>query len=125
MSSPLERADEELRAADALLEAGFPSQALSRAYLAAFHAAQATLLDVGEVTAVHAGVVSAYARRSTARGAGDQALARSLRKLFEDRQDVDYGLADAPSREARLAIQAARSITEAAAGRLDRRARSA
>ena len=118
VSTSLERVEEELRAADALLEAGFPSQALSRAYLAAFHAAQATLLAAGDVAAVHAGVVSAYARRATARGAADQALARSLRKLFEDRQDVDYGLADAPAREARLAITDARAIAAAAAVRL-------
>lgn len=120
MSTPLERADEELRAADALLAAGFPSQALSRAYLAAFHAAQATLLEIGEVAAVHAGVVSAYGRRASGRARGDQALARSLRKLFEDRQDVDYGLADAPAREARLAIADARAITAAAVERLAR-----
>ena len=123
MSTLLDRAGEELRAADALLEAGFPSQALSRAYLSAFHAAQATLLDAGEGSAVHAGVVSAYARRASARGPNDQVLARSLRKLFEDRQDVDYGLADAPPREARLAIDDARRILDAAAERIARRAR--
>lgn len=119
----LERAEQELQAADALLDAGFPSQALSRAYLGAFHAAQATLFETDEVTAVHAGVVSAYIRRASARGGTDQLLARALRKLFEDRQDVDYGLADAPAREARLAIEDARRILDAAVERLARKAR--
>jgi pimeloyl-ACP methyl ester carboxylesterase len=48
------RGNEELRAARALLEAGFPSQALSRSRAAGFHAAGAALLAVGQLPATRA-----------------------------------------------------------------------
>jgi uncharacterized protein (UPF0332 family) len=107
---PLERASEELRAAQALLDAGFPSQALSRAYFAGFHAASAALLVAGGGPSTPAGVVSAFGRRVVMEGD----FARVLRKLFEDRNDVDYALAAAPTGEARLAIAEAERLVEAA-----------
>jgi uncharacterized protein (UPF0332 family) len=109
---PLGRGREELRAAEALLEAGFPSQALSRAYFAGFHAATAALLVLGEAPSTRSGVVSAFGRRVIEQGGLEREVGRSLRKLFEDRIDVDYALADAPAEEAGLAIAEAERLVD-------------
>ena len=55
----LERSRHELAAARLLADNGFPAQAISRAYYAAFYAAEAALLGIGEVRSKHAGVIAA------------------------------------------------------------------
>jgi uncharacterized protein (UPF0332 family) len=120
---PLGRGREELRAAKALLEAGFPSQALSRAYFAGFHAATATLLVLGEAPSTRPGVVSAFGRRVIEQGGLEREVGRSLRKLFEDRIDVDYALTDAPAEEAGLAIAQAEQLIDAASRWIERRSK--
>jgi uncharacterized protein (UPF0332 family) len=122
-ATPLERGREELRAAEALVDAGFPSQALARAYTAGFHAAQAALFAIDETTATSASVLSAFARHVVTDGGLDRAHARALRKLFEDRYDVDFGLADAPESEARAAIAAAQGLVDATGQWIELRAR--
>jgi uncharacterized protein (UPF0332 family) len=121
---PLGRGREELRAAEALLEAGFPSQALSRAYFAGFHAATAALLVLGEAPSTRSGVVSAFGRRVIEQGGLEREVGRSLRKLFEDRIDVDYALADVPAEEAGLAIAEAERLVDAATRWIESRSRS-
>jgi uncharacterized protein (UPF0332 family) len=111
---PLGRGREELRAARALLEAGYPSQALSRAYFAGFHAATATLLVLDEAPSTRSGVVSAFGRRVIEQGGLEREVGRSLRRLFEDRIDVDYALAEAPAEEAGQAIADAERLVDAA-----------
>jgi uncharacterized protein (UPF0332 family) len=106
----LSRGREEIEAARALLEAGFPSQALSRAYFACFHAASATLEAVGDVPVTHTGVVSAFARHAVAQDGVGHEAGRILRRLFEHRGDVDYGLSDAPASTARAAIEDAERL---------------
>ena len=54
------RGDTELLAARHLEEAGFSAQATSRAYYAAFYAAEAALLSLGETRSKHSGVISAF-----------------------------------------------------------------
>jgi uncharacterized protein (UPF0332 family) len=49
------RGDTELLAARHLEEAGFSAQATSRPYYAAFYAAEATLLSLGETHSKHSG----------------------------------------------------------------------
>jgi uncharacterized protein (UPF0332 family) len=107
---PLERGREELRAARALLDAGFPSQALTRAYFAAFHAAAAALMTAGESPPTEAGVLAAFSRKASDNGHFAADDARALRKLFEDRNDVDYALAEAPVHEAQQAVDAAEQL---------------
>jgi uncharacterized protein (UPF0332 family) len=114
-AAPLERGREELRGARALLDAGFPSQAVSRAYLAGYHAAAAALAAVGETPSTRAGVLSAFGRRVVGDGGVDHRVGRALRKLFEDRNDVDYALTEAPEAEARGAIAEAQVVIDAAA----------
>jgi len=114
-AEPLDRGRQELLAARALLEGGFPSQALARAYFAAFHAASAALLAVGETPSTPAGVLAAFNRRVVHDDHLDPDHARALRKLFEDRNDVDYALAEAPDREAEVAIEQAQALIDAVA----------
>jgi uncharacterized protein (UPF0332 family) len=116
----LERAREEVRAAHALVEAGFPSQAVSHAFMAGFQAATAALQELGETPATHTGVLSAFGRRIVREGGLDHEVGRMLRKLFEDRNDVDHALARAPAHEARAAIASAERLLEATADWLER-----
>lgn len=108
----VDRAREEIRAARALQQAGFPSQAVSRSFYAAAHVASAALLVVGETPATEAGVVAAFGRRVVGDGGVEYEDGRTLRKLFEDRNGVDRALLDAPQDEARKAIAAAERLVE-------------
>ncbi|MGH2715392.1 MAG: HEPN domain-containing protein [Thermoleophilaceae bacterium] len=119
--APIERAREELRAARALLRAGLPSQAVSRSYSAGFHAATATLLALGETYATETAVISAFGRRAVGEQGVDQAGARTLRKLYEDRNDVDYALMPASEDEARRAIDGADRLVNSAVRWLSKR----
>ena len=113
MSEPrLRRCHEELRAARVLLDAGLPSQAVSRAYMAGYHAAAAALLPLGELPATHPGVVSAFGRQLVADRGFDHHVGRVLRRLFDDRADVDDGLAEAPPAMARTAVADAQRLVE-------------
>lgn len=53
-------------------------------------------------------------------GGLDHEAGRILRKLFEDRNDVDRALADAPPEEARAAIASAERLLEATAAWIER-----
>jgi uncharacterized protein (UPF0332 family) len=112
-AAALARGREELGAARALLAAGFPSQALSRACLAGFHAASAALQSLGELPATSTGVVSAFGKRVVSEGGFDHGTGRELRRLLEDRNDVDYALAEAPPEVAERAIDAATELVSA------------
>jgi uncharacterized protein (UPF0332 family) len=119
--APVDRAREELGAAQALLESGFPSQAVSRAYCAGLQAAQATLHSLGERPAAEAAVLTAFEREVAGSGGVEQEASRTLRMLFDSRNDVDFALVEAPDEEARRAIDAARSLVEASVRWLARR----
>jgi uncharacterized protein (UPF0332 family) len=109
------RAREEIGAAHALLDAGFPTQALSRACSAALCAAESVLALEGEAPASTAGVVGAFARLVVVEEGMAPEHARALRRLYEDRGTVDHALAGAPEVEAREAVAAAEAILEACA----------
>ena len=118
---PLGRGRQELKAAETLLEAGFPAQAVSHAYLAGFHAASAALAVLGEVPATSSGVISAFGRHVVGEDGVDHETGRVLRRLYEDRNDVENGLVDAPAEEARIAVADASRFVEATAGWIGRR----
>jgi uncharacterized protein (UPF0332 family) len=118
---PLGRGRQELKAAEALLEAGFPAQAVSHAYLAGFHAASAALAVLGEVPATRSGVISAFGRHVVGENGIDHDTARVLRRLYEDRHDVENGLVEAPLEEARGALADATRFVEATASWIGRR----
>jgi uncharacterized protein (UPF0332 family) len=111
----LERARQELQAAETLLDAGFPAQAVSRAYLAGLHAASAALTASGERPATRVGVISAFGRMAAGTDGLDHEAGRILRRLYEDRIEIDYGLAEAPLEGSRRAVADAERLVEAAA----------
>ena len=88
----LERARRELGAARALIDSGYPEKAISSCYYAAFHAATAALLVLGETRSKHSGVSSAFGHLVVQRGGFDRETGGVLHRLFERRNDVDYGL---------------------------------
>jgi uncharacterized protein (UPF0332 family) len=110
----LERARREIGAARVLIEAGFPEKAVSSCYYAVFHAGEAGLLRLGEARSKHSGVLSAFGRMVVHEGGFDRETGRVLRRLFERRNDVDYGL-EYPSKAEASALtdDAERFVTEA------------
>jgi uncharacterized protein (UPF0332 family) len=118
---PLGRGRQELKAAETLLEAGFPAQAVSHAYLAGFHAASAALAVLGEAPATSPGVISAFGRHVVGEDGVDHETGRALRRLYEDRNDIENGLVEAPVEEARVAVADASRFVEATASWIGRR----
>jgi uncharacterized protein (UPF0332 family) len=118
---PLGRGRQELKAAEALLEAGFPAQAVSHAYLAGFHAASAALAVLGEVPATSSGVISAFGRHVVGENGIDHETARVLRRLYEDRNDIENGLVEAPLEQARGAVADASRFVQAIASWIGKR----
>ena len=108
----LARARRGLGAAATLIDAGFSEQAVSRAYYAVFHAAIAALLSLGEARSKHSGVIAAFGRLVVHEGGFDQQLARPLRDLFEERNDVDYGLEEPTPELARQRLTRARRFVD-------------
>jgi uncharacterized protein (UPF0332 family) len=108
----LERSHQELAAARLLLDGGFPAQAVSRAYFAAFFAAEEALLTLGETRSKHSGVVSAFVRLVVRGGGVDEATGRLLRSLFERRNQADYVSVDVPAEEADAAVNDAQRFVD-------------
>lgn len=94
-SALLARARTEVAAARTLSTAGFDVQATSRAYYAAFYAAEAALLTLGETRSKHSGVIAAFGRLVVKDGGLDPEAGRALRRLFELRNAADYAWLDA------------------------------
>lgn len=108
----LVRSGTELEAAKLLAERDFAAQAVSRAYYAAFYAAEAALLDLGETRSRHSGVIAAFLQLVVARGA-DPRAGKLLRSLFDRRGQADYSPAPVPAAEAVRAIADAATVVEA------------
>jgi len=107
--------DDALRAAEALLAAGLPNDAIRRANYAAFHYARALLLCRGLEPKTHRGVVSLLAQHwERPGGLGADALS-ALARLQTFRGLADY---DARARlgdeRAREEVESARSFVAAA-----------
>jgi uncharacterized protein len=109
----LERCWEELAAARLLAAKGFEAQALSRAYFAAFFAAEAALFALGETRSKHSGVVSAFVLLLVRGGQFDEVTGRLLRSLFERRNQADSSPIDVPAEEADAAIRDAERVVSA------------
>ena len=100
----LPRSRQELGAARLLAEGGFAAQAVSRAYFAVFHAATEALLELGETRSKHSGIISAFGERFIRGGELPDEAGRSLRWLFERRNEADYAPLVVPASEAERAI---------------------
>ena len=119
--SGLARCREELAAARLLAEKGFEAQAVSRAYSAAFFAAETALLVLGETRSKHSGVISAFVRLLVRGGQLDEETGRLLRSLFERRNQADYAPVVVPAEEAEAAIGDAEQVVSAVGTWLSRR----
>ena len=108
----LGRSDRELAAARLLREGGFAAQAVSRAYYAAFFAAEQVLLTLGETRTKHSGVIAAFNKLLVREQGFDESGARTLRRLFERRSDADYGGIEVTSDEAHAAIEDAERFVQ-------------
>lgn len=109
----MDRCREELAAARLLADKGFEAQAISRAYFAAFFAAETALLVLGETRSKHSGVISAFGNLLVRRGQLDEEAGRLLRSLFERRNEADYSPVDVPLDEANAAIRDAGRVVGA------------
>jgi uncharacterized protein (UPF0332 family) len=114
------RSRQELEAARLLASRDFPAQAVSRAYYAAFFAAEAALSTLGETRSKHSGVVAAFGKHVVREGGLEEEVGRILRSLFEQRSHADYGDATPSQEDAKLAIQDAERCVNAVASWLER-----
>ncbi len=110
----LERADQSLEAAQALIAKGYYAFGASRAYYAAFYAARALLLQKGLTFRRHSGVIGAIHHHFVKPGYLSKEIGKALNWLFEVRSIGDYDVLTYLSRkEAEQALKAARAFVEA------------
>jgi uncharacterized protein (UPF0332 family) len=115
------RARAKLATAERLLQSGDWDDALSRAYYAAFHAAQALLLTVGLSPRTHEGTLSLFGLHFVKSGRLEAAHARALREIKEDRENGDYAeVTFFEEQEARARVQGAVRLVHAAIELLER-----
>jgi uncharacterized protein (UPF0332 family) len=117
----LTRSRRELEAARYLAAGGFAAQAISRAYYAAFYAAEEALLALRETRSKHSGVVAAFEKLVVREGGVDPAIGRLLRSLFRRRNEADYGAVPASPDEADEATSDAQRVVDAVESWLARR----
>ena len=101
---PLARSRRGLAAAHHLADGGFAAEAISRAYFAAFYAAEAWPRAIGQGRSKHSAVLSAFNELLVRSGEIASDEGRILRALFELRNDADYGSPDASAERAASAI---------------------
>lgn len=109
----LARSRREIEAARLLADGDFAAQAISRAYYAAFYAAEEALGSLGESRSKHSGVVAAFGKLVVREGGLDERMGRILRSLFEQRNSADYGEAEVSRDDAELAIGDAEGFVNA------------
>ncbi|RZT89218.1 uncharacterized protein (UPF0332 family) [Pseudonocardia sediminis] len=107
------RARQELAAARLLTENGFTAAAVSRAFHAAFYAAETALLVLGETRAQHSDVVSAFVRRVVRERALEPQAGRLLRSLFNRYWLADHSYETTPDAEAVAALTDATFVVDA------------
>jgi len=84
------KAGQSLAAARVLETNGFHEQAVSDAYYAMFHAAEALLAEQGVDHSSHRGVLSGIGQHYTRMGLLDRESSRRLHLSFERRLEADY-----------------------------------
>jgi uncharacterized protein (UPF0332 family) len=121
---PLEASRTELAAARHLNQGGFPSQAVSRAYYAAFRAAKVAIEELGEKRSKHGAVISAFFSRLIKEEGLEVEAGKILRSLFERRNKADYAYAEPTAEMATQAIEDAERFVDTVARWLEGRAPS-
>lgn len=111
----LAKAKEKLRVAETLFRASAYDDAVSRAYYAVFHAAQAILLTEGLSATTHQGVVNLFGLHLVKTGKLDARFGKSLANLKDDREDSDYEVFSAiDMATAERAVKEAKEFVDAA-----------
>lgn len=117
----LEKAREKLRVARDLAERREWDDAVSRAYYAAFHAAQAALLTEGQRGETHRGVLILFGLLLVKTGKLDRKWGRVLASLKDDRETGDYeAMSWIDEERARRAVEEAEGFVEAVGGYIAR-----
>lgn len=115
IAARLRKAERKLKAARMLLGAGEIEDAISRAYYAAYHAAQALLLSAGLSARTHEGTLVLFGLHFVQTGRVDRRLGRALSRAREDRENGDYAeVAFFDADDARRSIADARELIDVA-----------
>lgn len=85
----IKKAEKKLGVAKKLLKSGDHEDAVSRAYYAVYHAAQALLLTEGERAETHKGVVTLFGLLFVKTGKFSKNLGKYLANLKDDRESGD------------------------------------
>jgi uncharacterized protein (UPF0332 family) len=88
----LDRACQDLRAAESNLQQSFYAVAVTRAYYAMFYAANAVLSSKGIARSKHSGVLSAFGEHFVKTGLIEPEYAKTLANAFDSRLDSDYDI---------------------------------
>jgi len=97
--------------ADLLLNAGHFRGAINRAYYAMFYAIQVLVVKNKVKVSKHSGVISYFDREFVKPGIIDKEYSKWLHRLFDLRQDADYGDMFEPSDDqCRQAVEQARQF---------------
>jgi len=102
----LDRAREDLLAADSNIQQGFYGVAISRAYYAMFYAANALLASKGLSRSKHSGVHAVFSEQFVKAGLIEPGYARMLLNAFDSRLDADYEAGFTAKREVAEAVLA-------------------
>lgn len=86
----VQKAEKKLKVAEKLFKSGDYEDAVSRAYYAVFHAAQALLLTEGEKAESHKGVVTLFSLFFVKTGKFTRNTGKYLANLKDDRESGDY-----------------------------------
>jgi len=104
-----DQANEALKAAELLADAGLARSSIERSYYAAFHAASALLASRGIYPSTHDGVVSMLALHFVKAGALPREAGRDLQRLQDQRLVADYrGYLDQDASDAAECVALAR-----------------
>ena len=96
------QADEALLEAQLLQDAGHYRGAINRAYYAMFYAIQVLIVQNKVKASKHSGAISYFDREFVKSGIIDYKFSKWLHRLFDLRQDADYGDMFEPSKEQSL-----------------------
>ncbi|MDO9288469.1 MAG: HEPN domain-containing protein [Thermodesulfovibrionales bacterium] len=86
----IEKAEKKLNVAKKLLESKDYEDAVSRAYYAVYHVAQALLLTEGQRAETHKGVVTLFGLLFVKTGKFSRNMGKHLANLKDDRESGDY-----------------------------------
>ncbi len=115
----IEKAQKKLEVSKKLFGSGDYEDAISRAYYAVFHAAQALLLTEGEHAETHKGVVTLFGLLFVRTGKFDRRFGKYLANLKDERESGDYEVFSYIDKEtAEVSLTEAREFLEETKGYL-------